>query len=175
MWWFIAFKAGVPNLQELMPDNLRWSWCTNNNRDRVHSECNVVWIALKLTSLPQSMKNCLPWNHFLVPQRLGTAVLRHRSWTQCVLSALGRTSLPATQPECWLTGTLGSEPPLCSVLWSRGFQCPEAPHREVAVGLKWGSWFRQNGGCSLNSNLPSQTLAPRHLENSLIVSRYMLC
>ena len=29
--------AGVPNLQDLMLDNLRWSWC-NNNRNTVHNK-----------------------------------------------------------------------------------------------------------------------------------------
>ena len=33
--------AGVPSLQDLVPDNLRWSWC-NNNRNKVHNKCNVL-------------------------------------------------------------------------------------------------------------------------------------
>ena len=33
-------RAGVPNLQNLMPGDLRWSWC-NNNRNKVHNKCNV--------------------------------------------------------------------------------------------------------------------------------------
>ena len=28
---FVSFKPRVPNLQDLMPDDLRWSWCDNNN------------------------------------------------------------------------------------------------------------------------------------------------
>ena len=34
-----CLRTKVPNLQDLMPDDLRWSWC-NNNRNQVHSECN---------------------------------------------------------------------------------------------------------------------------------------
>ena len=31
-------KAGIPNLRDLMPDDLRWSWY-NNNRNKVHNKC----------------------------------------------------------------------------------------------------------------------------------------
>ena len=31
----------VPNLQDLTPGDLRWSWC-NNNRNKGHSKCNVL-------------------------------------------------------------------------------------------------------------------------------------
>ena len=34
-------KPGVPNLQDLMPDDLRWNWCSNN-RNKVHSKCNAL-------------------------------------------------------------------------------------------------------------------------------------
>ena len=33
-------RAGVPNLQDLMPDDLRWSW-SNNIRNKVHNKCNA--------------------------------------------------------------------------------------------------------------------------------------
>ena len=32
-------KAGVPSLWDLMPDDLRWSWCNNNDRNKVHNKC----------------------------------------------------------------------------------------------------------------------------------------
>ena len=32
-------KAGVPNVWDLMSDDLRWSWCNNNNRNKVHNKC----------------------------------------------------------------------------------------------------------------------------------------
>ena len=35
------FKTRVPNLQDLMPDDLRLSWC-NNNRNKGHNKCNVL-------------------------------------------------------------------------------------------------------------------------------------
>ena len=43
-----CFKTGIPNLQNLMPDFffmpdvLSWSWCNNNNRNRVHNKCNAL-------------------------------------------------------------------------------------------------------------------------------------
>ena len=30
----------VPNLQDLMSDDLRWSWC-DNNRNKAHNKCNA--------------------------------------------------------------------------------------------------------------------------------------
>ena len=33
-------RTRVPNLQDLMPDYLRWSRC-NNNRNKMHNKCNV--------------------------------------------------------------------------------------------------------------------------------------
>ena len=35
------FKARVRNLQNLMPDALRWSWC-NSNRNKVHNKPNAL-------------------------------------------------------------------------------------------------------------------------------------
>ena len=32
-------KAGVPNLRDLMPDDLRWRWCNHNDRNKVHNKC----------------------------------------------------------------------------------------------------------------------------------------
>ena len=37
----LPFKTGIPNLQDQMLDELRWS-CYNNNRNKVHSKC--AWI-----------------------------------------------------------------------------------------------------------------------------------
>ena len=34
-------KVGVPNLQDLIPDDLRWSWC-NNKRNKAHNKCNAL-------------------------------------------------------------------------------------------------------------------------------------
>ena len=32
-------RSEVPSLQDLMPDDLRWTWCNN---DKVHNQCNVL-------------------------------------------------------------------------------------------------------------------------------------
>ena len=46
-WWAFFLmeeeavsRVGAPNLQDLMPDDLRWSWC-NNNRNIVRNKCNA--------------------------------------------------------------------------------------------------------------------------------------
>ena len=38
---YLSFEAGVPNLWDLMPDDLRWSWC-QNYRNIVHNKCNAL-------------------------------------------------------------------------------------------------------------------------------------
>ena len=37
----LYLKTGAPNLQELMPVDLRSSWC-NNNRYKAHNKCNTL-------------------------------------------------------------------------------------------------------------------------------------
>ena len=46
--WYSGFlrncrchNTGVPNFQDLMPDDLRWSWC-DNNINRAHSKRNML-------------------------------------------------------------------------------------------------------------------------------------
>ena len=38
--WYIL-NVGIPTLWDLMPEDLRWSWC-HNNRNQVHNQCNVL-------------------------------------------------------------------------------------------------------------------------------------
>ena len=45
------FRAGVPNLWTLMPDDLRWSWC-NNNRNKVHNKFNIFELSWDHRPLP---------------------------------------------------------------------------------------------------------------------------
>ena len=37
----LSTKPGVPSLWDLVPDNLRCSWC-NNNRNKVHNKCKAL-------------------------------------------------------------------------------------------------------------------------------------
>ena len=67
--------AGVLSLQDLIPDDLRWSWC-NNNRNKVHSKGNAVESSPN-HPYPGPWKNRLPWNWSLVPERLGTTALEY--------------------------------------------------------------------------------------------------
>ena len=66
--------AGFLNLQDLMPTDLRWSWC-NNNRNTVHNKCNMLESSQNHFPPPVTAKNCLPQNHSLVPKRLRTVAL----------------------------------------------------------------------------------------------------
>ena len=60
------FWAGVPNLQDLMPHDLRWGWC-NNNWNKVHNTCRrrqwhptPVLLPGKSHGL-RSLVGCSPW------------------------------------------------------------------------------------------------------------------
>ena len=66
-------RAGVPNLQNLMPGDLRWSWC-NNNRNKVHNKVMCLNHPETIPLPPSSWENCLP-NRSLVPKRLGTIAI----------------------------------------------------------------------------------------------------
>ena len=81
-----ALRSGVPNLQDQVPDDLRWSWYSNN-RNKVHNKCND-WI-IPITPKPSSRnhhphpglwKNCLPRNHSMAPKSLRTTVLDDSAW-----------------------------------------------------------------------------------------------
>ena len=76
--------AGVPDLHDLMPDDLRCSWC-NNNRNKVHNTCNVLGSAPSHPPpLPSPRQSCLPQNQSLVPKLLGAASLQYlRSPDRC--------------------------------------------------------------------------------------------
>ena len=41
LWQGWCDRTGLPNLWDLMPDDLRWGWC-NNNRNKVHNKCNAL-------------------------------------------------------------------------------------------------------------------------------------
>ena len=69
-------RTGFPNIWDLMSDNLRWSWCNNNN-NKVHNECNAPE-PFQNHPPPHPWKKCLLWNWSLVPKRLGTVAVEHR-------------------------------------------------------------------------------------------------
>ena len=70
----LCSRAGVPKLQDLMTDDLRWSW-SNNNRNKVQNKCNALESSPKHLVPPSLWKNCLPENQSLVPKSVETAVL----------------------------------------------------------------------------------------------------
>ena len=87
-WWSAGMKTslkaglarppyitGVSNLQDLVPDDLRWSWC-NNNRNKAHNKCNALESSPNHSTASSLWKTCLPQKHSLVPKRLRTADLQ---------------------------------------------------------------------------------------------------
>ena len=71
---FLTLRTGVPNLQNLMPDDLRWSWCNNSGNKR-HFKCLMHLTILKPSPHPGPLKNYLPQNRSLVSKRFGTTDL----------------------------------------------------------------------------------------------------
>ena len=67
-------RAGVPKLWDLMPNELRWSWC-NNNRNKVYNKCNALESSWNHTFPTRPWNNYLAWPQSLVPKRLGAARL----------------------------------------------------------------------------------------------------
>ena len=61
MGW-VLFVRG-PRLCDLMPDNLRWSWCSTDNRNKVHNKSNTL--ESSKPPLPRSIKKFYSLN--LVP------------------------------------------------------------------------------------------------------------
>ena len=55
----ISSNPQVPNLQDLMPDDPRWSWCNNNNRNKVHNKYNGTILK------PTPLLNPGPWKNYL--------------------------------------------------------------------------------------------------------------
>ena len=74
-------RADVLNLQDLMPDDLRSSWChTNRNKVPLSGEAEMwcAWMIPKSSpSHPGLWKNCLPPNWSLVPKKLGTPAVEN--------------------------------------------------------------------------------------------------
>ena len=123
---------------DLMPDDLRWSWC--NSKNKVHNKCNAFESSPNHLH-PHPWKNCHPRNRSLVPKRLGTAALYYqefilpcipllpiylldtlcdlqdlssstRNWT-CAITSLGAQTVknPPAKQEMWVQ-SLGQEYPL---------------------------------------------------------------
>ena len=63
--------TGVPNIWDLMPDDLRWSWC-NKNRNKVHSKRNTLESSQNHPHHPVHGEIVFHKNQSLSPKRLGT-------------------------------------------------------------------------------------------------------
>ena len=72
--WLSCPHTRVPDLWDLVPDNLTYSWC-NNSRNKEHNKYNVLESSRNHPPDPGAWKNSRQENQCLVPKSLGTAVL----------------------------------------------------------------------------------------------------
>ena len=80
--WVSLVRSGLPNLRDLMPHDLRWSWCSSNRnemhnkRDALESSSNhsfPPWSVEKLSSarsVPGAKRVADPWRWSLAPPQL---------------------------------------------------------------------------------------------------------
>lgn len=71
--WAAKCKAEVPNLKDLMLDDLRCN-CDNSNRNKGHSKCNVLKSSQNHLPRPRTWKNCHPQNPSLCQKGWGPLV-----------------------------------------------------------------------------------------------------
>ena len=103
-------SSRVHNLQNLMPDDLRWSWYNNNNRNKVHRKCDTLDSFWNIPHPLSLWKNCLSWNQSLVPKTLGTAAVVHPTFFPLLSVPLGREVHGTSEPEvlsehAWRSGS----------------------------------------------------------------------
>ena len=68
----LYLKTGAPNLQELMPVDLRSSWC-NNNRYKAHNKCNTLESSQNHPLLPGSAEKLPSMKPVSGAKKIGTA------------------------------------------------------------------------------------------------------
>ena len=71
-------RPGVLKLQDLMPNNLRWSWC-NNSRYEVHDKYNVLETSWNHAS-PSSMEKLFSRNLVHGAKKFADCRSRQREW-----------------------------------------------------------------------------------------------
>ena len=85
-------KTRVPNLQSLMPDDLRWTWCSNRKKSSANHPLLGPW------------KNCLPQISPWCQKRLGTTTLK--DWSGLTFPCLGDLPDPGIEPESFMSPAL---------------------------------------------------------------------
>ena len=55
----VWYNPGIPHLWDLIPDDLRWSWCNSNKRNKVHNRHKALESSWNHPR-PCLWKNCLP-------------------------------------------------------------------------------------------------------------------
>ena len=75
LWGSECSRAGVPNLWDLMPGDLRWSFC-NNNRNKVHNKCNELESSTNHLSPARSVENLSSMKLVLGAKKVGDCCSR---------------------------------------------------------------------------------------------------
>ena len=104
-----SVKAGVPNLWDLMPDDLRWRWC-NNNRNKVHNKFNVFESSTTVPPHPPSASGKVffqgtgPWCQKCwgpLCLKLPSLTWKSVSYLNLLFSHLPQKSLNTLLSMCW--------------------------------------------------------------------------
>ena len=77
-------KPGVPSLWDLMPNDLKWSWC-DHNRNKVHNKCSELESFWNQPPNPSLWENRLPWNPSLCQEGWRSSKWNHIEWTVLLL------------------------------------------------------------------------------------------
>ena len=152
-----SLEQGVPKLWDLIPDDLRWSWC-NKNRNKVHNKYNVpesswnqlppccgkivfhktgAWCQKGWRPLPRTYKIKPKW---LRPTRVIFSKPAPPSW----LTSYAPITLnyewfpqPLTEPGCTLSEVVPSVGILIPASWERRLSflqgCRMSPHQRHQV------------------------------------------
>ena len=106
-----SFKAGVPSLQDLTSDDLRWGWCNNIEiRYTIHVMClNHP----QTIPQPQVVEKLSSMKLVPVLKRLGTAALKRYTWSleQWKMNSSWRKKRGPHKEEPFEKGTLSCSPP----------------------------------------------------------------
>ena len=123
-------RPGVLKLQDLMPNNLRWSWC-NNSRYEVHDKYNVLETSWNHAS-PSSMEKLFSRNLVHGAKKFADCRSRQREWP--VENAERERSIPgATEQFPWAGTSVGVKGH-----WGKAWPVPGA--REPCWAAGPSSW-----------------------------------
>ena len=142
----IRVKAGVPKLWDLMPDDLRRSWC-NNNRNKVHNKCNALGLTLKPSShLPHTLiqgnivfRQTAPWcrkvgSHWC---KGNTQPLQGSKYPRLMFLIKVNATFPSSWPDLQDVLPVLPNGGMCQLLSIKHIQTSAVNHPFPREDLKW--------------------------------------